>query len=75
MNETLYKALISYFNGHISKHVANVKIHTSNTAGVAEHSDHVETIEKELDIISSYEDKLSVLKKYFGDGNKEVING
>tara|TARA_R100001377_G_scaffold78785_1_gene56679 strand:- start:612 stop:839 length:228 start_codon:yes stop_codon:yes gene_type:complete len=75
MNETLYKALISYFNGHISKHVANVKIHINSTVGVAEHSDHVETIEKELDTIASYEDKLNVLKKYFGNGDKEVLNG
>ena len=75
MNETLYKALISYFNGHISKHVANVKIHSNSAVGVAEHSDHVETIEKELDTIASYEDKLNVLKKYFGNGDKEVLNG
>ena len=75
MNKILYKALTSYFNGHISKHVANIKIHITNTVGVAEHSDHIETIEKELYIIAGYEDKLTVLKKYFGDGDKEVING
>tara|TARA_R100001377_G_scaffold84919_1_gene69616 strand:- start:1587 stop:1814 length:228 start_codon:yes stop_codon:yes gene_type:complete len=75
MNKTLYKALVSYFNGHIDKHVVNIKIHSENLSGVAEHSDHVETIEKELDIVAGYEDKLNVLKKYFGNGDKEVING
>jgi hypothetical protein len=75
MNKTLYKALVSYFNGHIDKHIANIKIHSDNLSGVAEHSDHIETIEKELDIVAGFEDKLNVLKKYFGDENKEVING
>ena len=37
----------------------------SNEAGVAEHPDIMETIEKELGIIAEYDDKLSVLKKYF----------
>ena len=45
------------------------------SVGVAEHSDHLETIEKELGIIAEYEDKLEVLKKYFGNGDKEVLNG
>ena len=55
--------------------VANIKIHTDASVGVAEHSDHLETIEKELSIIAEYEDKLEVLKKYFGNGDKEVLNG
>ena len=75
MRKTLYKALKSYFDGHIQKHVANIKIHTDSSVGVAEHSDHVETIEKELGIIAEYEDKLEVLKKYFGNRDKEVLNG
>jgi len=75
MRKTLYNALKSYFNGHIQKHLANIKIHTDSSVGVAEHSDHVETIEKELGIIAEYEEKLEVLKKYFGKGEKEVING
>mgnify|MGYP003652561317 CR=1 FL=1 len=75
MNKILYKALVSYFNGHIDKHIANIKIHTDTVVGVAEHSDHIETIEKELDILADYEDKMNVLKKYFGDGDKEVIHG
>ena len=75
MRKTFYNALKSYFNGHIQKHVANIKIHTEASVGVAEHSDHLETIEKELGIIAEYEDKLEMLKKYFGNGDKEVING
>ena len=75
MRKTFYNALKSYFNGHIQKHVANIKIHTEASVGVAENSDHLETIEKELGIIAEYEDKLDVLKKYFDNEDKEVLNG
>ena len=75
MRLTIVKALKSYLKGHIDKHIANVNVHLENSTGVAEHSDHIETIEKELDILADYEDKMNVLKKYFGDGDKEVING
>ena len=75
MRKMLFKALSSYFKGHIEKHITNIKIHTDNSVGVAEHSNHIETIEKELEIIAEYEDKLNVLKKYFGENEKEVLNG
>jgi len=75
MKSILIQAMRSYLKGNIDKHVANIKLHLSNSVGVAEHSDHVETIEKELGIIAEFEDKLSVLEKYFGKGDKGVING
>ena len=78
MRLTIVKALKSYLRGHIEKHIANVNVHLENTVGVAEHSDHIETIEKELETIAGYEDKLSALKKHFKDSNhkkKEVLNG
>ena len=71
MNKVLYKSLVKYFEANIDRHRVNIIL----PVGVAEHSDHVETIEKELGKISEYEDKLSVLKKYFGTDQKEVLNG
>ena len=75
MKSILIQAMRSYLKGNIDKHVANIKLHLSNSVGVAGHSDHIETIEKELGIIAEFEDKLSVLEKYFGKGDKGVING
>ena len=66
MNKTLYNAIKSHLNGNIHKHRVNVILQTENPVGVAEHSDHIETIEKELGMIAEYEDKLEVLKKHFG---------
>ena len=65
MREQIIKALISHAKGHIDKHVTNVEAHIQNVSGVAEHSDHIETIEKELKHIAEYDDQLEMLKKYF----------
>jgi len=61
----LIKALKSHAQGHIDKHIANVEVHLNNATGVAEHSDHVETLEKELKFIAEYDDQLEMLNKYF----------
>ena len=50
----------------------------NNAVGVGEHSDLMDTIEKELSIIAEYDDKLETLKKYFPIGmeiKKELLNG
>ena len=71
MKADLYQAIKSYLQGNIDRHVANVKIQSDNAVGVAEHSDHVATIESELSKIAEFEDKLGVLEKYFKP--KEVL--
>ena len=50
---------------------ANVKIQAENAVGVAEHPDHIETIDKELGRIAEFEDRLEVLRKYFK--TKEIL--
>ena len=65
MREMLLSALKSYYVGHINKHIANVEIYLSRSTGIGEHSDIVETIEKELQMIAKYDDQLHVLRKYF----------
>ena len=65
MRAELIKALKSPAQGHIDKHIANVEVQLQKATGVAEHSDHIETVEKELKIIAEYDDQLEMLKKYF----------
>ena len=65
MMEQLILALKSHAKGHIEKHKANVIVLLQKGAGIAEHPDVVETIEKELEIISKYDDQLKMIKKYF----------
>ena len=71
MRNLLYKALEAYLQGNIEKHIVNVKLQAENAVGVAEHSDHIETIDKELGKIAEFEDRLEVLQKYFKE--KEVL--
>jgi len=77
MKTVIYKALWSHFKGQLEKHRANVHIHIDNPTGVAEHSDHIETLEKEIGLMAEYDEKLDVLERYFGDRvkDKEVLNG
>ena len=71
MRSLLYKALEAYLQGNIEKHIVNVKLQAENAVGVAEHSDHIETIDKELGKIAELEDRLEVLRKYFKE--KEIL--
>ena len=75
--EDLIKVSELYFKAQIEKHKVNVENLLENPVGVAEHSDIVETIEKELQVIANYDEKLNVLQKYFKSsrGTKKVLNG
>ena len=65
MRAKIIESLIGHAEGHIKKHKANIDIFLENPAGVAEHPDVLETIEKELKIIAEYDDQINMLKKYF----------
>ena len=80
LRSDIIDALIKKFESAISTHKVNVEIMLENTVGVGEHSNIIETIEKELEIIAEYDDKLKVLIKYFTDRSftkdqKKVLNG
>ena len=78
MREDLIKASRLHFEAHIQKHKVNVENLLENAVGVAEHSDIMDSIEKELEIMAEYEDKLEILNKYFPIEDlpgKEVLNG
>lgn len=66
MREKLLTALEKHAQGHIEKHRINIEVYLTNSAGIGEHGDIIETIEKELDEIARYEDHLQIIKKYFG---------
>lgn len=65
MRDKIKESLIAHAEGHIKKHSANVEIYLNNSMGIGEHSDIIETIEKELEMIAKYDDQLHVLRKYF----------
>ena len=65
MREQILRALIAHAQGDIAKHKANVEVYLEHPAGVGEHTDILESIEKELDAIAKYQDQIDVIKKYF----------
>ena len=64
MREQIIKALIAHAQGDIEKHRANIEVYLTNPAGVGEHTDILESIEKELDSIAKYMDQIEVIQKY-----------
>ena len=65
MKEEMINALKSHAVAHIEKHRMNVEIYLNNPVGVGEHSDIMDTIEKELNLMAEYHDQLEILNTYF----------
>ena len=67
MTSESLRGVIGHADGQIAKHKANILIQCKNSVGVAEHGDHVETIQKEMEQIAHYEDIKDVVKKHFSE--------
>jgi hypothetical protein len=65
MRKQMINALKSHAIAHIEKHRMNVEIYLNNPVGVGEHSDIMDTVEKELNAIAEYHDQLEILNTYF----------
>ncbi len=46
MRDTIKEALIKHAEGHIEKHKTNIEVYLNQSVGIGEHSDIVESIEK-----------------------------
>ena len=60
-NEHLINALIKKLEGEIAVAEANVSVYLNNPAGIGEHSDIVESIEKEVGKMAEAKDKIRSL--------------
>ena len=65
MREQLLIALRSYYVVHIEKHKMNVENLIRNNVGIAEHSDYIATISKEVEEVAKYDEMLQMLDKHF----------
>jgi len=65
MREQLLTALRAYYKGQIEKHRMNVENLITNSVGVADHPDHVETVSKEVESLAKYDEMLQMVDKYF----------
>jgi len=58
----LLEALVKKLEGEIEVAKANITVYTRSSVGVGEHSDIVETIEKEVSKIAEAQDKIDTIK-------------
>jgi hypothetical protein len=65
MRKEILIALRDHAVAHINKHKVNVEIYLNNPVGVGEHSDIMDTIEKELEEMAKYHDQLEIINTYF----------
>ena len=65
LRDKIYQATKEYLRGQVEKHVANAEVMMSNSVGIGEHSDVVDSIVKELEQVAHYDDMLSSLRNHF----------
>jgi len=62
-NAHLINALIKRLEGEIAVAEANVSVYLQNPAGIGEHSDIVESIEKEIGKMAEAQDKIEACQR------------
>ena len=65
MKEQMIQALVKHAEAEVDLHKANIEVYMQQVVGIGEHSDIMETIEKELGHMADYHDKIEVLNTYF----------
>jgi hypothetical protein len=62
MQSKIIDTLYDHFNAHINKHKMNILIMMENPIAIPEHTDFLDSIEKELEAIAEYMDKIEALE-------------
>lgn len=65
VKDQLIKVAKQHAEAEIQLHKTNVDVYMQTVVGIGEHSDIIETIQKELDAMSTAHDRLEMLEKYF----------
>jgi hypothetical protein len=67
LKEIMISAARKHAEAEIELHKANIEVYMRQVVGIGEHSDIIETIQKELDAMAVANDRLEMLDKYFND--------
>ena len=76
LRDDFIKASRLQFKAGIEKHRINVENLMCNSAGIGEHGDVMDEIEKELGLMADYQDKLEMLDYFDAEigRNKTILN-
>ena len=66
LKQQMINAARKHAEAEIELHKTNIDVYMEKVVGIGEHSDIVETIQKELDAMAAANDRLEMLDKYFG---------
>jgi|TARA_B110000908_G_C10237501_1_gene444184 hypothetical protein len=67
LKQQMIKAAKLHAEAEIELHRVNITVYMEKVVGIGEHSDIIETIQKELDAMATADDRLEMLNKYFND--------
>jgi len=67
LKEVMLNAARKHAEAEIELHKTNIDVYMEKVVGIGEHSDIIETIQKELDAMAAAHDRLEMLDKYFND--------
>jgi transposase len=65
LREKMLNAARKHAEGELELHKTNIEVYMQKVVGIGEHSDIIETIQKELDQMAAADDRLEMLEKYF----------
>ena len=65
MKKQMINAARKHAEAEIELHKVNIEVYMQKVVGIGEHSDIIETIQKELDSMATANDRLEMLDKYF----------
>ena len=67
LKEQMINAARKHAEADLELHKVNIEVYMQKVVGIGEHSDIIETIQKELDAMASAHDRLEMLNLYFAD--------
>jgi transposase len=67
LKEAMLNAARKHAEAEVELHKTNIEVYLQKVVGIGEHSDIIETIQKELDAMAAADDRLEMLNKYFTD--------
>ena len=67
LKEQMINAARKHAEADLELHKVNVEVYMQKVVGIGEHSDIIETIQKELDQMASAHDRIEMLNLYFAD--------
>ena len=65
LRDQMIAAATKHAEAEIELHKTNIEVYMQKVVGIGEHSDIIETIQKELDAMACAQDRMDMLQKYF----------